>query len=132
MIYPEFGVGSALAGAACAWLPRRFELRLRYLAFAATLFVGMVALAVLPVPVGVAVAGVTVAPYLICLYGFTERLGSRAQAATIMTVLCAGGPLGTRPAAPFPGGWPTFVAVRARFWPRRSSPVRLWSSRPGL
>ncbi|HEY2694911.1 MAG TPA: hypothetical protein VGJ45_05555 [Pseudonocardiaceae bacterium] len=46
-------------------------------------------------PVGVAVASVTVAPYLICLYSVTERLGAPDQAATIMTILCAGGPLGT-------------------------------------
>ncbi|HEX4223194.1 MAG TPA: MFS transporter [Pseudonocardiaceae bacterium] len=95
LIYAEFGVGSALAGAACAWLPRRFTLRLRYLVFAGTLFVGMIALTLLPVPIGVAVAGVTVAPYMICLYSLTERLGRRDQAATIMTILCAGGPLGT-------------------------------------
>jgi predicted MFS family arabinose efflux permease len=95
LIYAEFGVGSALAGAACAWLPRRFALRLRYLVFAATLFIGMIALTLLPAPIGVAVAGVTVAPYMICLYSLTERLGRREQAATIMTILCAGGPLGT-------------------------------------
>jgi MFS family permease len=95
LIYAEFGVGSAVAGAACAWLPRRFTLRARYPVFAAALVIGMVALTVLPVPVGVAVASVTVAPYLICLYSLTERLGAPDQAATIMTILCAGGPLGT-------------------------------------
>jgi MFS family permease len=95
LVYADFGVGSALAGAACAWLPRRFTLRARYPVFAAALVVGMIALTVLPVPVGVAVASVTVAPYMICLYGLTERLGAPDQAATIMTILCAGGPLGT-------------------------------------
>ena len=95
LIYAEFGVGSALAGAASAWLPQRFTLWARYVVFAGMLVVGMVALTVLPVPVGVAVASVTVAPYMICLYGLTERLGSPDQAATIMTILCAGGPLGT-------------------------------------
>ena len=95
LIYAEFGVGSAVAGAACAWLPRRFTLLARYPLFAGMLVIGMVALVVLPVPVGVAVASVTVAPYMICLYGLTERLGAPRQAATIMTVLCAGGPLGT-------------------------------------
>ena len=95
LIYAEFGVGSAVAGVACAWLPRRFTLRARYPVFAAALVIGMVALTVLPVPVGVAVASVTVAPYMICLYALTERLGAPEQAATIMTILCAGGPLGT-------------------------------------
>ena len=95
LIYAEFGVGSAVAGAACAWLPRRFTPRRRYVVFAGTLVAGMLALVALPVPIGVAVASVTVAPYMICLYGLTERLGAPGQAATIMTILCAGGPLGT-------------------------------------
>jgi MFS family permease len=95
LIYAEFGVGSAVAGVACAWLPRRFTLRARYPVFAAALVIGMVTLTVLPVPVGVAVASVAVAPYLICLYSLTERLGAPDQAATIMAILCAGGPLGT-------------------------------------
>lgn len=41
LIYAEFGVGSAVAGAAYAWLPRRFTLRARYPVFAAALVIGM-------------------------------------------------------------------------------------------
>jgi MFS family permease len=95
LIYAEFGVGSALAGAACAWLPVRFGLRQRYPSFAATLLLGMIALTVLPVPIAVAVASLTVAPYMISLYGLTERLAPQGQAARTMTIVCAGGPLGT-------------------------------------
>ena len=99
LIYAVFGAGSALAGAACAWLPRGFAVRHRYLAFAATLLVGMLALfvggrlhAVVP---AVAVASITVAPYMITLYTLTERLAPPERTASAITILCAGGPLGT-------------------------------------
>ncbi|MFE9768039.1 MFS transporter [Streptomyces sp. NPDC005808] len=99
LVYAEFGIGSALAGAACAWLPQRFTLRARYVSFAATLFVGMLVLFVgaqlVSVPAAVAVASFTVAPYMISLYALTERLAPTERAAVAMTVLCAGGPLGT-------------------------------------
>lgn len=99
LVYAEFGIGSALAGAACAWLPQRFSPRARYLTFAAVLFAGMLALyagsRTVSLPAAVAVAGCTVAPYMISLYALTERLAPAQRAALAMTVLCAGGPLGT-------------------------------------
>ncbi len=99
LVYAEFGIGSALAGAACAWLPPRFTLRARYVSFAATLFVGMLVLflgaQLVSVPAAVAVASFTVAPYMISLYALTERLAPTERAAVAMTILCAGGPLGT-------------------------------------
>ncbi|MHC3474036.1 MFS transporter [Streptomyces sp. 7R007] len=99
LVYAGFGVGSALAGAACAWLPRRFSLRARYVVFAATLCAGMLVLfagaRLLSFPVAVALASCTVAPYMITLYALTERLAPAERATLAMTVLCAGGPLGT-------------------------------------
>jgi len=99
LIYAIFGAGSALAGAACAWLPRGFAARHRYPAFAAALVAGMLALyigdrlhAVVP---AVAMASVTVAPYMITLYTLTERIAPPDRTASAMTILCAGGPLGT-------------------------------------
>ncbi|MCI3276763.1 MFS transporter [Streptomyces cylindrosporus] len=98
LVYAEFGIGSALAGVACAWLPRQFTLRARYLSFAATLCAGMLVLFVgarlLSLPAAVAAASLTVAPYMISLYALTERLAPAERAAVAMTVLCAGGPLG--------------------------------------
>ncbi|MFE7274044.1 MFS transporter [Streptomyces sp. NPDC057623] len=98
LVYAEFGIGSALAGAVCVWLPRRFSLRARYVTFAATLFVGTLVLyagaRLVSVPAAVAVAGFTVAPYMISLYALTERLAPPERAAIAMTVLCGGGPLG--------------------------------------
>lgn len=99
LLYAELGVGSAVAAAACAWLPQRFTLRQRYVTFAGTLLLGMLALPagdhLSLLPVAVFVAGVTVAPYMISLYALTERLVPAHQAAAAMTILCAGGPLGT-------------------------------------
>ena len=98
LVYAEFGIGSALAGAACVWLPQRFSLRARYVTFAALLFGGTLVLfagaRLVSVPAAVAVAGCTVAPYMISLYALTERLAPPERAAIAMTVLCGGGPLG--------------------------------------
>ncbi|GAA4073123.1 MFS transporter [Streptomyces shaanxiensis] len=98
LVYAEFGIGSALTGAACVWLPQRFTLRARYLTFAAVLFAGMVVLfagaQTVSMPAAVAVAGCTVAPYMISLYALTERLAPARRAAVAMTIMCAGGPLG--------------------------------------
>ncbi|MER5527223.1 MFS transporter [Streptomyces sp. NPDC002677] len=98
LVYAEFGIGSALAGAACAWLPQTFSLRARYVSFAAILCAGVLILFIgaqlVSVPAAVAVASFTVAPYVISLYALTERLAPAERAAVAMTILCAGGPLG--------------------------------------
>jgi MFS family permease len=108
LVYAGFGIGSALAGAACAWLPRRFSLRARYITFAAALLVGMLVLLLgtepASLPVAVALASFTVAPYMITLYALTERLAPAERAAVAMTVLCAGGPLGTAAGQAASGG----------------------------
>ncbi|MFJ8137501.1 MFS transporter [Streptomyces sp. NPDC096013] len=99
LLYAVFGVGSAVAGAACAWLPNRFGLRRRYVTFAGTLLLGALTLVAGErghvLPAAMAVAGVTVAPYLISLYALTERLAPADRATVALTILCAGGPLGT-------------------------------------
>lgn len=98
LVYAEFGIGSALVAAACVRLPARFSLRARYVTFAVLLFVGTLVLFVgarlVSLPAAVAVAGCTVAPYMISLYALTERLAPPERAAVAMTVLCGGGPLG--------------------------------------
>jgi len=99
LLYALFGIGSAVAGAACAWLPARFTLRHRYVTFAATLLLGALTLvagdSLHAVPTAMTIAGVTVAPYLISLYALTERLAPADRATVALTILCAGGPLGT-------------------------------------
>ncbi|MFF4310374.1 MFS transporter [Streptomyces sp. NPDC001507] len=108
LLYAEFGIGSALAGVACAWLPLGFSLRARYVTFATALFVGMLILFIgaqlVSLPVAVALASFTVAPYMISLYALTERLAPAERATTAMTILCAGGPLGTAAGQAVSGG----------------------------
>ncbi|MGW3309478.1 MFS transporter [Streptomyces sp. NPDC001073] len=99
LLYAVFGIGSAMAGAACAWLPARFGIRRRYVTFAVTLLLGTLTLVAgergQVLPAAMAVGGVTVAPYLISLYALTERLAPADRATVALTILCAGGPLGT-------------------------------------
>ena len=99
LLYAVFGIGSAMAGAACVWLPAHFGLSRRYVTFAATLLLGTLTLVAGErghvLPAAMAVAGVTVAPDLISLYALTERLAPADRATVALTILCAGGPLGT-------------------------------------
>ncbi|MEU6260969.1 MFS transporter [Streptomyces sp. NPDC047043] len=108
LLYAEFGIGSALSGFACAWLPQRFSPRLRYVSFAAALFAGMLVLFLgartASFPVAMALASFTVAPYMISLYALTERLAPAERTAVAITLLCAGGPLGTAGAQAVSGG----------------------------
>lgn len=96
LLYAELGAGSALAGLAYAWLPQRFSLNSRYIAFAIALLLAMLLLAFggLPLWTGMALAGASVAPYMISIYARTERLAP-TRVLTSMTVLSAGGPIGT-------------------------------------
>jgi predicted MFS family arabinose efflux permease len=93
-LYAELGLGSAVAGLAYAWLPRRLDVAARYRAFSVCLALGMAGMLLLPLPVAFAVGGVTVAPYMISVYTLTERLAPE-RVSTMMTVVCAGGPVGT-------------------------------------
>lgn len=95
----ELGIGSAVTGAACAWLPQRFGLALRRWVFPVALTVGMTVLLWGAVhdlfPLAIAVAGLTVGPYMVTLYSLTEAQTALPTMVTAMAVLCAGGPVGT-------------------------------------
>ncbi|WP_410810883.1 MFS transporter [Micromonospora sp. 067-2] len=98
LLYAGLGLGSALAGFAYAWLPRGFTLPARYRLFTVGVVLGMSMLAVgdilVPLPVAVVLAGATIAPHMINVYTLTERLAP-GRVAAAMTVVCAGGPVGT-------------------------------------
>ena len=98
LLYALLGLGSALAGLACAWLPARFTARRRYVTFTATLLLGTAVVAagdvLIPMPIAIAAGGASIAPYMISLYAMTERLAP-GRVATAMSVLCASGPVGT-------------------------------------
>jgi hypothetical protein len=94
--YACLGVGSALSGVGYAWLPRAFRLDARYLVFSVTLFAGMVFLALVPWPLlGILVAGLFIAPYMITLVALTDVLAPPARLPVAMAALGAGGPAGT-------------------------------------
>nr|WP_168172150.1 MFS transporter [Pseudonocardia sp. AL041005-10] len=99
LYFAELGIGSAVAGAACAWLPPGFSLALRRWLCPLALVLGMVLLfwgakaGVLPV--AIAVAGLAVGPYMVTLYSLTEAQTPLPAMATAMAVVCAGGPVGT-------------------------------------
>jgi hypothetical protein len=96
-LYACLGVGSALSGIAYAWLPSSFRLEVRYIVFSVTLVLGMAVL--LPLspwpPLGILVAGFSVAPYMITLYALTDALAPPARLPIAMAALGAGGPVGT-------------------------------------
>jgi MFS family permease len=97
LLYALLAVGSVGAGIAYAWLPSRIGDSLRYLVSTVGLLLGTAWLAsgIADLPVAIAVAGVTIAPYMISAYALTERLsGGRGTATALMTV-GAGGPVGT-------------------------------------
>lgn len=96
LLYAELGVGSALVGLACAWLPAGFTPKRRYQVFSATLFVGTAVLLLpLPLPVTMAVTSLAIAPYLLSVYTLTDLLAPPDRATAAMTIVCAAGPLGT-------------------------------------
>lgn len=99
LYFAELGIGSALAGAACAWLPQQFGLAQRRWIFPLALTAGMGLLLWGAthnlLPVAIAIAGLTVGPCMVTLYALTEDQTPLLAMATAMAVLCAGGPVGT-------------------------------------
>jgi hypothetical protein len=96
-LYACLGIGSALSGIAYAWLPSSFHVDARYIVFSATLVFGMALLLPLNVwpPIGVLVAGFSVAPYMITLYALTDALAPPDRLPIALAAVGAGGPVGT-------------------------------------
>jgi predicted MFS family arabinose efflux permease len=96
-LYACLGIGSALSGIAYGWLPPSFRVDVRYTVFSVALVLGMAVL--LPLspwpPIGILVAGFTIAPYMITLYALTDALAPPARLPIAMAALGAGGPVGT-------------------------------------
>jgi hypothetical protein len=97
LLYALLAVGSAVAGIGYAWAPRRISDTRRYLVATLGLLLGTIWLASgsAGLPVAIAVAGVTIAPYMISAYALTERLSGGRGTATALMVVGAGGPVGT-------------------------------------
>jgi MFS family permease len=97
LLYALLAVGSAGSGIAYAWVPARIGAGLRYLLATIGLLLGTAWLAsgYTELPFAIAVAGVTIAPYMISAYALTERLSGGRGTATALMVVGAGGPIGT-------------------------------------
>jgi MFS family permease len=97
LLYACLGIGSALSGIAYAWLPSSFHVDARYIMFSATLVFGMAVL--LPLspwpPIGVLVAGFSIAPYMITVYALTDALAPPDRLPIALAAVGAGGPVGT-------------------------------------
>jgi MFS family permease len=98
MLYALLGIASAVAGLACELIPPRVHPRTRYLLFTTGLLLGMTTLAasgvLLPLPLAIPVAGLTIAPNMISVYALTENLAPN-RVTTTMTIVCTAGPVGT-------------------------------------
>ncbi|TWF76420.1 MFS transporter [Pseudonocardia hierapolitana] len=97
LLYALLAIGSAIAGIAYAWLPPTLGDHIRYLAASTGLLLGTAGLAAgyAPLPIAIAVAGFTIAPYMISAYALAERLCGARGTATALMVVGAGGPVGT-------------------------------------
>lgn len=98
LMYGVMGVGSAILAIGVAWLPPRFTLRHRWLAFSALIVVGGVVLqAVQGIPSMVAalvVLGLGSGPMLVTLFGFGAARTPEGRSATVMSMLGTGIMLG--------------------------------------
>lgn len=91
LLYGVMGVGSAVLAVGVAWLPPRFTLRYRWLAFATVLVAGGVLLQSVGSVAGMALAlgvlGLGIGPLLVTLYGFGAARTPVGRSATVMTML---------------------------------------------
>ncbi|WP_309066939.1 MFS transporter [Microbacterium sp.] len=94
LLYGIMGIGSAVLALGVAWLPPRFSLRARWLAFAVTLAAGAVIVAtassVLLMCVALAIVGIGVGPTIVSLYSLGASRSPLGRSATVMTMLGSG------------------------------------------
>ena len=91
LLYGALGVGSAILALGVAFLPARFSLPARWLAFAAVLFAGSLGLLWVHDPLGMLVAlavmGCGIGPTLVTQFSRGAAFGPADRSATVMTML---------------------------------------------
>ena len=91
LLYGALGVGSAILALGVAFLPARFSLPARWLAFAAVLFAGSLGLLWVHDPLGMLVAlavmGCGIGPTLVTQFSLGAAFGPADRSATVMTML---------------------------------------------
>jgi MFS family permease len=100
LTYALLGFGSCVAGLAYPWFTARLGWRWQYLGSAIALAAGSgILLAgaghLIPLPAAVTVAGLTVSPYLIALFGAVERIMPARRYTTGLAIVCAGSAVGS-------------------------------------
>ncbi|GAA3925389.1 MFS transporter [Microbacterium soli] len=123
LLYGVMGIGSAVLALGVAWLPARFTLHMRWLAFAGILLAGTILLAtagsVTGMTIALAVLGVGVGPTLVTLYSLGAARSPLGRSATVMTMLGSGVVVGQAAAAALTGE----IAERAGTGPALLMPL---------
>ncbi|MFD5214642.1 MFS transporter [Microbacterium sp. NPDC058345] len=107
LLYGVMGIGSAILALGVAWLPPRFSLRARWLAFGGILLAGSLLFAnastVAGMTTALALLGIGVGPTLVSLYSLGASRSPLGRSATVMTMLGSGVVVGQSLAAAVAG-----------------------------
>lgn len=91
VLYGVMGVGSAILALGVAWLPPRFSMRARWLAFSGILLAGTLLLPFVDSPgammVALGIMGAGIGPTLVTQYSFGAARSPLGRSATVMTML---------------------------------------------
>jgi MFS family permease len=91
VLYGVMGVGSAILALGVAWLPPRFSMRARWLAFSGILLAGTLLLPLVDSPgammVALGIMGAGIGPTLVTQYSFGAARSPLGRSATVMTML---------------------------------------------
>ncbi|CAG7611345.1 MFS transporter [Leucobacter soli] len=103
LLYGAMGVGSAILALSVAWMPQRFSLRARWIAFSAVILLGCVVLQLIDdvggMVLSLALMGFGVGPTLVNLYSLGADRSPAGRSATVMTMLGSGIMVGQSSAA---------------------------------
>lgn len=107
LLYGVMGIGSAILALGVAWLPPRFTLHARWLAFGAVLLGGSVLVAnasdITTMTIALALLGIGIGPTLVTLYSLGAARSPLGRSATVMTMLGSGVVVGQAAAAAITG-----------------------------
>ncbi|MDQ0613065.1 MFS family permease [Microbacterium sp. W4I4] len=108
LLYGVMGIGSAILALGVAWLPPRFTLHARWLAFGAVLLGGSVLVAnasdITTMTIALSLLGIGIGPTLVTLYSLGAARSPLGRSATVMTMLGSGVVVGQAAAAAITGG----------------------------
>lgn len=120
LYYGVMGIGSAVLALGIAWLPPRFTLHARWLAFAGILFAGSILVAFArseaTMVLALVILGIGVGPTLVTLYSFGAARSPLGRSATVMTMLGSGVVVGQALASAATGQLAETFGTDAALW----------------